>query len=67
MKKQPFYFDNTTEFGSVLYRPWNLRHRLIEWMLTRNPVDEDMPEGVWIVTLSWEHSRFIPGLFFREA
>ena len=65
MKKRPFYFDSSTEFGTVFYRRFNLRHQLIERMLLRNPV-EDLPAGFWTVTLKW-HRSIIPGLFFKQV
>ena len=65
-KRKPFYLDTPTEFGTVYYRRWNLRHRFIEWCLIKNPVDSDVPEGMWIVKLKW-HRSLIPGLRFDEA
>jgi len=65
-KRKPFFLDTTTEFGTVYYRRWNLRHQLIEWMLLRDPVPAEMPETLWIVKLKW-HRSLIPGLRFDEA
>lgn len=66
MQKRPFYITTTGRQYSIFYRRQNLRHQFIKWCIEHYGYDEDMPDGEWIVTLTWRRQDLF-GLLFREA
>lgn len=67
MQKQSYYVEKEGSTVREFSGKITLRNLYIAWNIDKVGIPEDLPDGLWIVTLERRRRVVLPGLVFREA